>query len=181
MTATPSQTVGPFFSTELVWRDGGAVPFERGGQRIVLTGQVLDGAGAPVDGALLETWQVDAAGKIPGEGGEMRPLGYGRVMTSADGQYAIDTVMPGAYPGGDGARYAPQISVTLFARGLLKAVRTRVFLADLDAIGGDPLARALGDRERLKTLVATRDPGTPATYRWDIRLRGPGETVFLDF
>ncbi len=177
---TPSQTVGPFFSLGLVWEDGGKVLFPGQGERITLAGRVLDGAGAPAAGALLETWQADAAGRVPAAGDGARPHGYGRVYTGADGDFAIETVMPGAYAGPGGERYAPQLHVTIFARGLLKAVRTRVFLAGLDAIQDDPLARAVGNADRLKTLVAARDPKDPARYRWDVRLQGDGETVFIE-
>ena len=177
---TPSQTVGPFFARELLWSDGGKVLFAGPGDRITLTGRVLDGNGAPVIDALFETWQADAAGKLPSGGEGARPYGYGRVSTGADGGYAIETVMPGSFRGPGGETYAPQLSVTIFARGLLKGVQTRVFLAPLDAIKDDPLARAVGDPDRLRTLVAARDPADPKVYRWDVRLRGAGETVFIE-
>ena len=147
---TPSQTVGPFFARELLWKDGGTVLFGGRGQRITLTGCVFDGAGAPIFDALF------------------------------DGRYAIETMMPGPFKGPGGETYAPQISVSIFARGLLKAVRTRVFLAPLDAIKDDPLARAIGDTTRLRTLIAARDPRDPKIYRWDVRLRGAGEAVFIE-
>ena len=178
---TPSQTVGPFFARELIWSDGGKVPFAGQGDRITLKGRVLDGAGAPVVDALFETWQADAAGKVPSGGDGARPYGYGRVSTDADGGYAIETVMPGSFKGSAGETYAPQLSVTIFARGLLKAVRTRVFLAPVQAIKDDPLARAIDDPARLRTLVATPDPHDPHTYRWDVRLQGEGEAVFIEF
>ena len=178
---TPSQTVGPFFARELLWRDGGQVLLPGQGQRITLTGRVLDGAGAPVVDALFETWQVDAAGKPPTAGDAARPYGYGRVSTGTDGGYAIETVMPGPCTGPGGLTYAPQLSVTIFARGLLKALRTRVFLAPLDAIKDDPLAQAIGNPDRLRTLVAARDVNDPKLYRWDVRLQGAGESVFLEF
>ena len=177
---TPSQTVGPFFDRQLLWSDGGKILFAGQGDRITLTGRVFDGNGAPVVDALFETWQADAAGKLPSGGEGARPYGYGRVSTGEDGGYAIDTLMPGAFKGPGGETYAPQISVTIFARGLLKGVQTRVFLAPLDAIKDDPLARAVGDPERLRTLVATRDSGNSKVYRWDVRLRGAGETVFIE-
>jgi len=178
---TPSQTVGPFFARELLWSDGGKVLFPGHGDRITLTGHVFDGAGAPIFDALFETWQTDAAGKFPSGGDGARPYGYGRVSTDTDGRYAIETVMPGSFRGPGGETYAPQISVTIFARGLLKAVQTRAFLAPLEAIKDDPLARAIGDPARLRTLIATRDSGDPTIYRWDVRLRGAGEAVFIEF
>ena len=177
---TPSQTVGPFFARELIWGDGGTVLFPGQGERIALTGRVLDGNGAPVVDALFETWQADAAGQFPSGGEGARPHGYGRVSTDSDGRYAIDTVMPGPFTGSGGETYAPQLSVTIFARGLLKGVQTRVFLAPPEAIVDDPLARAVGDPDRLRTLIAARDSGNPKIYRWDVRLRGAGETVFIE-
>jgi len=181
VTQTPSQTVGPFFAKELVWREGGQVLFGGRGERITLTGRVLDGAGAPVSDALFETWQVDADGDVPAGGDGARPHGYARVSTGPDGDYRIETVMPGTFTGPRGETYAPQLNVMIFARGLLKAVCTRVFLAELEAIKDDPLARAVGDLERLRTLVAARDPKDPTRYRWDVRLQGAGETVFIAF
>ena len=66
---TPSQTVGPFFDRQLLWSDGGKILFADQGERITLTGRVFDGNGGPVVDALFETWQVDAAGKLPIGGG----------------------------------------------------------------------------------------------------------------
>lgn len=179
--ATPSQTVGPFFAKELVWKDGGNVLLGGRGDRITLTGRVLDGAGAPVSDALFETWQAHADGTVPAGGDGARPHGYARVSTGPDGDYRIETAMPGAYTAPGGQTYAPQLNVMIFARGLLKAVCTRVFLAGLDAIKDDPLARAVGNPDRLKTLVAACDPRDPKLYRWDVRLQGGGETVFIEF
>jgi len=177
---TPSQTVGPFFARDLLWKDGGIVLFPGGGDRITLTGCVFDGNGAPIFDALFETWQADPSGKFPSGHDGARPYGYGRVSTDTEGRYAIETVKPGSYKGPNGESYAPQISVAIFARGLLKALHTRVFLAPLDLVKDDPLARAIGDPERLRTLVATPDPRDPKIYRWDVRLRGAGEAVFIE-
>jgi protocatechuate 3,4-dioxygenase, alpha subunit len=177
---TPSQTVGPFFARDLLWKDGGIVLFPGGGDRITLTGCVFDGNGAPIFDALFETWQADPSGKFPSGHDGARPYGYGRVSTDTEGRYAIETVRPGSYKGPNGETYAPQISVAIFARGLLKALHTRVFLAPLDLVKDDPLARAIGDPERLRTLVSTPDPRDPKIYRWDVRLRGAGEAVFIE-
>jgi protocatechuate 3,4-dioxygenase alpha subunit len=177
---TPSQTVGPFFARELLWKDGGVVLFAGRHERITLTGQVFDGAGAPIYDALFETWQADPNGNISTGDDSFRPYGYGRVATDTEGRYAIETVMPGSFKGPAGEAYAPQISVAIFARGLLKALHTRVFLAPLEVIQDDPLARAIGDADRLRTLIATRDSKDPKIYRWDVRLQGAGETVFVE-
>ncbi len=178
---TPAQTIGPFFHDELRWNDGSRVLFSLSGERITLTGRVFDGNGTPVADALLETWQADPAGRVPATGDAARPCGYGRVVTGDDGRYDIETVMPGRYTGAAGEMYAPQLNVPLFARGLLKAVRTRVFLAGMDAIMDDPLVRAIGNPERVKSIVAVRDPQDSNIYHWDVRLQGEGETVFIEF
>lgn len=175
---TPSQTVGPFFHVGLKWEDGNRIAFAVTGTRVMLTGQVYDGAGALVADALIETWQAGPDGKAPTNAPGAKPAGYGRAGTDAEGRYSIETVMPGACTGPGGEKYAPQLQVTIFARGLLKALHTRVFLAEPEAIKDDPLARAAG--ARAATLTAKRDAADPQTWRWDIRLQGKDETVFIE-
>jgi protocatechuate 3,4-dioxygenase, alpha subunit len=178
---TPSQTVGPFFARDLLWKDGGVVLFPGRGDRITLTGCVFDGNSAPIYDALFETWQADPTGAFASGHDGARPYGYGRVSTDTDGRYAIETVVPGPFKGAGGETYAPQISVAIFARGLLKALHTRVFLAPLEVVKDDPLARAIGDPDRLRTLIAKRDAKDAKIYQWDVRLRGADETVFIAF
>ena len=169
---TPSQTIGPFFHEGLRWKDGGNVTFAEPGRRVVLTGRMLDGSGAPVGDAMMETWQLSPSGKPPAAAkGEARPHGFGRVEVAKDGAFRIETLMPG------GA--APFIDVSIYARGLLKALRTRVYLAPEEAVRADPAMKPLAASPRLKTLIAARSGGDE--YRWDIRLQGEGETVFFAF
>lgn len=175
---TPSQTIGPFFHVGLKWEDGHRVALEPGGEKVVLTGTVYDGAGALVADALVETWQADPGGNVPGTGAGPKPQGYGRSGTDRKGKYLIETSMPGARTASGGDSYVPQIHVTIFARGLLKAVRTRVFLASPDQVKDDPLGRAAGGRA--STLIALRDGSDRSLWRWDIRLQGKGETVFIE-
>lgn len=175
---TPSQTIGPFFHVGLKWEGGEKVAFAAPGDRIVLTGRVFDGAGNPIADALIETWQAGPDGKVPGIGTAPTPAGYSRAATDGEGRYTIETLMPGACAGADGEKLPPQIHVTMFARGLLKALRTRVFLADADAVRSDPLARAAG--ARVATLMAIADAKAPGTWRWDIRLQGKDETAFIE-
>ena len=163
---TPSQTVGPFFHEALRWRDGGKVPMAGDGKPVILTGRITDGAGAPVSDALVETWQLVRAGDAAANG---NPRGFGRVETGRDGSFRIETRMP---PG-----KVPFLDVTLFARGLLKQLRTRVYLAPEDAVRSEPLLAALASSPRLATLVAR--PTAGGEYRWDVRLQGEGETVFF--
>jgi protocatechuate 3,4-dioxygenase alpha subunit len=175
---TPSQTIGPFFHVGLKWDEGNKVVFDSAGEKVVLTGIVYDGSGAPMTDALVETWQADPAGKVPGSGTDAKPCGYSRVATGSDGRFTIETLMPGTSSGPSGEKYAPQVHVTIFARGLLKAVRTRVFLAAAEAIRDDPLARAAGSR--VATLIAARDAKDASIWRWDVRLQGKGETAFIE-
>lgn len=167
---TPSQTVGPFFHEALRWGDGGNVTFAEAGERIVLTGRVIDGAGDPVADALLETWQLSPLGKTPAAAdGNARPHGFGRVETAKDGTFRIETSMPGGN--------APCLEVTLFARGLLKGLRTRVYFAAEDRVRADPVLQGLSGSDRVRTLLA--QAAGRGEYRWDVRLQGPGETVFF--
>lgn len=167
---TPSQTIGPFFHEALRWKDGGRVSFAEAGQRIVLTGRVTDGAGEPVGDAMIETWQLSPQGGTPAAAsGSANPHGFGRVETAKDGGYRIETSMPG------GA--LPCLEVTLFARGLLKGLRTRVYFAAEDRVRSDPALARIGASPRVATLVAR--PGGANEYRWDVRLQGESETVFF--
>jgi protocatechuate 3,4-dioxygenase alpha subunit len=175
---TPSQTVGPFLSLGLTWQGGHLVVPEGSPGAIRISGVLLDGAGAPVTDGLIETWQADADGRFDhpddprgasGSGFE----GFGRCPTDDSGRYEIVTIKPGAL--GDGQ--APHIDVTVFARGLLDRVVTRIYFPDeAEANATDPLLSSLPP-ERAATLVA--QPAGEGELRFDIRLQGADETVFL--
>jgi len=167
---TPSQTIGPFFHEALRWKDGGRVGFAESGNPVVVTGRLIDGAGEPVGDAMIETWQASPAGSVPKSStGESTPHGFGRVESAKDGTFRIETRMPG------GA--APCIDVAIFARGLLKPLRTRVYLAPEAQVRADPLLKPLAASPRLSTLIAR--PAGEGEYRWEVRLQGEGETVFF--
>jgi protocatechuate 3,4-dioxygenase, alpha subunit len=179
---TPSQTVGPFFAIGLTWEDGPYVVPEGTEGAIGIRGQVTDGEGEPVPDAFIETWQADPDGRFdhPDDprgpsGGDFR--GFGRAGTDADGRYAILTVKPGPVPGPGGTTQAPHIAVSVFARGLLNRVVTRIYFADeADANANDVVLSGVPEEKR-GTLVAERaDDG----YRFDVRLQGEGETAFFD-
>ncbi|MDQ1034945.1 protocatechuate 3,4-dioxygenase alpha subunit [Streptomyces sp. V3I8] len=179
---TPSHTIGPFYGHALPFPDGDRIAPQGHPDAISLHGYVYDGAGAPVPDALLDFWQAAPDGSLAGTPGSMRRdpstggflgrngvdfTGYGRVPTDADGHYALHTLPPGN-PG------LPYISVCVFARGLTHHLFTRAYLAD----GADPLLDSLPAGRRA-TLIAAG--GTNRAYRFDIRLQGEGETVFLEF
>jgi len=168
---TPSQTIGPYYRFGLRWTDGGKVGFTEAGKKVVITGRVLDGTGAIIDDALVETWQRAPSDAFPAPAaGGANPHGFGRADT-LNGDFRIETLMPGGP--------LPCIDVTIFARGLLKALRTRVYLAAEAEVRADPLLASIRETPRVKTLIAT--PQGAGEYRWDIRLQGEGETVFFAF
>jgi protocatechuate 3,4-dioxygenase, alpha subunit len=186
---TPSQTVGPFLTVGLLWADGPFVVPEGTPGAITIAGQVLDGAGDPVTDALVETWQADAESRFNhpddprGAAGSATPgfRGFGRCATDQDGRYRIVTVRPGPLPCPPGGTEAPHLNVSVFARGLLDRVVTRIYFADeAEANAADPVLSAVRP-ERRETLLARVIPGGRADqFRFDIRLRGPRETVFFD-
>jgi protocatechuate 3,4-dioxygenase, alpha subunit len=181
---TPSQTVGPFLGIGLTWDDGADVVPDGTPGAVWLRGRLYDGQGAPVPDGLVETWQADPDGGFdhPADprGAVSRAdgfRGFGRCPTGPDGQWAIRTVKPGPVPAADGTPQAPHIDVSVFARGLLDRVVTRVYFADeADANATDPVLSAVPATRR-GTLVAER---TQDGYHMDIRLQGEHETVFFD-
>ncbi|MBG0737898.1 protocatechuate 3,4-dioxygenase subunit alpha [Paeniglutamicibacter antarcticus] len=178
--ATPGQTIGPFFEYALPYaKDGELVPQARPGA-LRLHGTVYDGQGDPIPDALLEIWQADEDGTIVQEPGSLVRDGYtftgwGRESVDNTGSYTFTTLNPGATKPGS----APFIAVVVFARGLLNKLHTRVYLPeDTAALAQDPVLSALPE-DRRDTLIATRE--SSGDLLWDIRLQGPGETVFLSF
>lgn len=175
---TPGQTVGPFFHFALPYPGGSRLVAAGSPGAVRLHGTVLDGEGRPVPDALVELRQLDSRGAVPlGEGSLARDgagfTGWGRAATDTAGRYAFTTVEPGALAGGGAAFF----SLVVFARGLLDRLFTRAYLPDQD-LDRDPLLAAL-DAGRRATLVAVREDD--GVLRFDVRLQGPDETVFLTF
>ncbi len=177
LTATPGQTIGPFF--------GYALPYDRGDElvppqapgAIRFHGTVRDGDGQPVRDVMLEIWQADADGEIPRSGGSLHRdgwtfTGWGRASTDDDGHYSFSTLEPGpTIPG-----KASFILVTVFGRGLMNRLFTRAYVPG-PAVADDPLLNSL-PADRRRTLIAARDGDG---LRFDICLQGPDETVFLRY
>lgn len=177
---TPGQTIGPFY--------GYALPFEKGGElvnqahpaSVRLHGVVTDGAGTVIPDALLEIWQADEHGNIVAKDGSLVRDGYtftgwGRTAVDNVGHYTFTTLNPGATEAGK----APFIMLTVFARGLLNRLFTRIYLPeDTEALANDALLSSLDDDGR-KTLIATRE--ADGSLRFDISLQGQDETVFLSY
>lgn len=179
---TPSQTVGPFLSIGLTWADGPNVVPDGTPGAIRITGQVFDGAGEVVPDAIVETWQADPDGAFahpddPRDRATSGFRGFGRCATDDEGVFSIVTLLPGALPTGDGGREAPHIDVSVFGRGLLNRVVTRIYFPhETEANDADPVLRSLSERDRA-TLVAVPDGHG---LRFDIHLQGDHETAFFD-
>lgn len=192
---SPSQTAGPyvhigtvptFAGNEKGYPDLGAemITGNAKGERITVTGRVIDGGGNVLKDALLEIWQADADGlyNSPGETrGSADPAftGWGRQPTDgATGEYRFDTVKPGRVPWPDGRMQAPHISVWIVARGINIGLHTRIYFEDeADANAEDPLLNAIELKTRIPTLIAKKDGDG---YVFDINLQGENETVFFD-
>lgn len=180
LTATPGQTVGPFYGYALPFsKDNELVhPGAKGAIRV--QGTVRDGAGEVIPDALLEIWQADEDGSIPQQTGSLVRdsytfTGWGRAAVDNVGNYTFTTVNPG--PTEEGS--APFISVVIFARGLLNKLHTRMYLPDDEAaLAKDPLLSSLPE-DRRRTLIAARE--ADGGLRWDIKLQGEDETVFLAY
>lgn len=181
---TPSQTVGPYFSIGLPWPAGPHAVDPAADGAITIAGTVLDGAGQPVPDHLIETWQPDPDGRfsdVHGHGGRSTRegfRGFARAGREAgDGSFSIVTLKPGPVPGPSQTLQAPHIAVSVFARGMLHRVVTRMYFADEpEANAADPIL-AMVPADRRDTLLAQPVSGG---YAFDVRLQGPGETVFFD-
>jgi protocatechuate 3,4-dioxygenase alpha subunit len=151
---TPSQTVGPFFEFGLCTRVANELVSLDAAGAIRIEGQVLDGAGAPVQDAMVEIWPP-----------------FGRCGTDTEGRWSFVTARPEAQTG-----QAPHLSVLVFARGLLKAVRTRLYLPDAEENERDPVLGAIPDARERATLIAVPDGDV---LRFDVHLQGARQTAFF--
>ena len=177
LTATPGQTIGPFYGYALPYVGSNELVPPGSSGAIRLHGSVTDGAGKPVPDVMLEIWQADAEGNVPQASGSLRRdgwtfTGFGRVSTDDEGHFSFTTVEPGATEPGR----APFIAVTVFGRGLLNRLFTRAYVPG-PACEQDALLVSL-PAERRATLITERDA---QGLRFDISLQGGNETVFLRY
>lgn len=194
---TPSQTAGPYVhigltpnllgNTGIYPADLGLSPIREGakGEKITITGRVIDGSGMILRDALLESWQADAAGLYPAPNeprGKADPnvTGWARIVADFDsGEWRLATVKPGRVPAPNGQLMAPHISLWVVARGVNIGLQTRICFEDeAEANAACPVLSRIEHRERVDTLLAKKTGD--GQYRFDIRLQGDGETVFFD-
>jgi protocatechuate 3,4-dioxygenase, alpha subunit len=184
--ATTSQTVGPFFSIGMGTAvHDNLVSAGTSGERVNIEGRVLDGDGIPVPDAILEIWQANSHGKYAHpDDHQDKPVeacfkGYGRIPTDDQGKFRFTTIKPGQVPDLDGKLQAPHIVVSVFARGLLRRLITRIYFPDDPANTAD-FALNLVEPSRRETLIAKKITGATGALQWDVILQGSGETVFFD-
>ena len=183
---SPCNTTGPYFPREfsdgnedLTGRDGATAR----GQHILLTGRVLESGGKPTWNMVLEIWQPDSNGIFRHpldprfEDADPGFWGWGRSRTAQDGRYRFTTVLPGSYPG-----RRPHINCAILGIGLTRRLVTTIFFPAAPEAAGDPVLGCVPDVTLRRRLIAQRDPaldeGIPA-YRFDVVLRGEGETPFF--
>ena len=184
---TPSQTVGPFFKPALIrpGQESLVTPKTRG-ERITIEGRVLDGDAAPVSDAMIELWQANADGRYDHPDDPQEKLldpdfhGFGRAATDERGCFRFHTIKPGSVPGSGNILQAPHINVSIFARGLLKRLITRIYFPGEPSNVTDPVLSTVAP-ERRSTIIGRLENGERAgVLRFDIVLQGENETVFFD-
>lgn len=185
---TAEMTIGPFFprryvdegANDLTQLDGRAAR----GEAIEIHGRVVQEDGAPMDNLIVEIWQADASGifRDPADPrhAEADPhfYGWGRAATSAQGEYRFRTIKPGAYAIADGTKRAPHINVVLVFSGLMRQLQTVLFFDGEPGNATDPVLNAVQPAALRERLMAKRDGA--GRFRFDIRLRGDGETPFFE-
>ncbi len=183
--ATPSQTAGPFVSIGTAWAAGRDLAQEGDPGSIVLTGTVLDGAGAPVTDAMLEFWQADRNGRFPATPATTW-TGFARVLTDEKGRYRLTTCRPGPVSSTNPDLVeAPHIDISIFARGLLQRLITRAYFDDEPSNKEDPVLGSLAPDLRPRLLARCSSGSLPVAanalpmYHFDIHLQGDQETVFF--
>ncbi len=193
---TASQTAGPYVHIGMTPNFSGIAgvyPEDLGtrmvndrtrGERITISGRVIDGANKPLPDCVVEIWQADAAGLYPSAlepRGEADPhfTGWGRCAADGEtGEFRFETIKPGRVPARDGRLMAPHVSFWIVARGINIGLNTRMYFSDeAEANAADPILARIEHRARVPTLIGAREG---SSYTFDIYLQGPNETVFFD-
>lgn len=162
---TAEMTLGPFFPPEFAKGANDLTVGASDGETIEISGRVVQEDGKALDNVVLEIWQADARGRYDNP----NFLGWGRAATDKSGEYFFRTVKPGAYPG-----RVPHINFLILYSGLMRQLQTVMFFEE----GNDPVLRAVEPASLRERLIAKKQ--SAKSYRFDIRLRGHGETPFFD-
>jgi len=180
---TTSQTVGPYFAIGLTWLNQHDLTAPGvSGKKITIEGRLLDADGKPIPDGLIEVWQANSHGKYAHpEDKQDKPLekgfhGFGRIPMDANGHFHFTTIQPGPVPGPDGKPQAPHILVSVFARGMLDRLVTRIYFPDEPLNAGDFVLNLI-EPARRGTLIARKKGDS---LEWNIVVQGPQETVFFN-
>jgi protocatechuate 3,4-dioxygenase alpha subunit len=169
---TPSQTVGPFLTMGMEWLADGAVVEATTPGAIRIEGLLTDGAGAPIPDGVIETWQAGPDGTFA-SAPDAAFSGFARSLTTADGGFSITTLRPGRVEG-----QAPHLDVSVFCRGLLQRLLTRIYFSDeAEANASDPVLNSVPEARRHLLVAAVDGPSA----RCNISLQGEAETPFFVF
>jgi protocatechuate 3,4-dioxygenase, beta subunit len=163
------------------------------GERIIVTGRVLDSDGRPLRHTVVEVWQANAAGRyLDQDDQHPAPLdpnfsGAGRCLTDGQGRYRFVTIKPGAYPWANhlNAWRPAHIHFSLFGQQFRSRLVTQMYFPGDPLMPHDPILQSIPDPAGRERLVSRWDPETTVPqwalgYRWDIILRGPQATPFED-
>jgi protocatechuate 3,4-dioxygenase beta subunit len=161
------------------------------GERIIVSGRVLDDAGHPVENALLEVWQANATGRYRHVNDQHdAPLdpnfaGLGRVLTNKQGEYRFTSIRPGAYPwrNHDNAWRPSHIHFSIFGSQFISRLVTQMYFPGDPLIPLDPIFNGIPDEKGRQRLIASyahdvTEPVWALGYRWDIVLCGSQMTPF---
>ena len=188
-----SEVTGPLFGHDEIkagendlTRQHTGVPL---GERMFVSGRVLDENGRPVPQALVEIWQCNAAGRYRHVNDQHdAPLdpnftGRGRVLTGADGRYSFETIKPGAYPWRNhhNAWRPAHIHFSLFGQAFVQRLITQMYFPGDPLLDYDPMYTSVPDERARRRLIGefdweTTSPGYALGYRFDIVLRGRDAT-----
>jgi protocatechuate 3,4-dioxygenase alpha subunit len=187
--STPSQTVGPYLHIGLHWLNGSDMLAhcpQVSGERIRIEGHLFDGLGKPISDGMIEVWQANSHGRYAHpedhEGGPLEDnfTGFGRCATGPDGGFAFDTIKPGRVAGSGKTLQAPHLVVSVFARGVLKRLCTRLYFADETGNASDPVLLQVPQARRATLISRVQD----GVHHWNIVIQGQvqdwPETVFFD-
>jgi protocatechuate 3,4-dioxygenase alpha subunit len=185
---TPPQTVGPFFHLGLTHlnRYSLAPDGTPANQILSFHGRVCDADFAPVPDAQLELWQADSIGEYfdreyASRAGTKTFTGFGRIPTDDNGRFHFTTIKPGPVPSrSGGTAQAPHISVTIFMRGLLRHLSTRIYFPGDAHNAADTVLHQVPAARR-PTLIAIPSETEANKFEWNVVLQGENETVFFDF
>jgi len=185
MIPSPYCTIGPFFPGQFAEDCSDLTQFDgktARGERIVISGRVLEEGNVPVRNAIVEIWQPDANGVFRhpldprAETADPGFFGWGRARTDAEGRYVFHSVLPGRYSE-NGVLRVPHVNLMVLAIGLTRRLVTTAFFGDPSAASPDPVLRAISDPAVRSRMFTTLEG--PGSYRFDLVLRGPKETPFF--